>query len=43
MIIDLLEKSLIAAFMSFGSLFATMALWQKRKNLVAVRRHRPEP
>lgn len=43
MIIDMLEKSLIAAVMSFASLLATMALRQKRKNLMAVRRHRPEP
>jgi len=43
MIIDMLEKSLIAAVLSFGSLLTSMALRQKRKNLVAVRRHRPEP
>ena len=43
MIYDMLERSLIAAAMTLGSLFMAMALRKKRKNLVAVRRHRPEP
>ncbi len=43
MIFDLLEKSVIAVLVSFTSLFSAKALRQKRQNLVAVRRHRPEP
>ncbi len=43
MLYDMLEKSLIAAVMSLGSLFTALALRRKRKNLLAVRRHRSEP
>jgi len=43
MIYDVLERSLIAAAVSLGSFFTAMALRKKRKNLLAVRRHRPEP
>lgn len=43
MIFDLIGKPLIAAFMSIASLLTLKALGQKRKSLVAVRRHKPEP
>lgn len=43
MLFDLIAKPLLAALMSFTSLFTLKALGQKRKNLVAVKRHRPEP
>lgn len=43
MIYDLLEKSLLAAIVTLGSLFAALAQGKKRKNLLAVKRHRPEP
>jgi hypothetical protein len=42
MMYDMLRRSLIAA-MSLGSFFAVLALGKKRKNLLAVSRHRPEP
>lgn len=43
MIYDMFERSLIAAVMTLGSFFAVLALRKKRKNLLAVGRHRPEP
>jgi len=43
MIYSMIERSLLAAIMSLGSLFANRALRKQRKSLVAVRRHRPEP
>ncbi|MGZ8444860.1 MAG: hypothetical protein ACXWXZ_15800 [Candidatus Binatia bacterium] len=43
MMYDMFRRSLIAAAMSLGSLFAVLALGKKRKNLLAVSRHRPEP
>ena len=43
MIYDMLERSLIAAVMTLGSFFGALALGKKRKNLLAVGRHRPEP
>ena len=43
MLYDLFERSLLAAVMSLGSLFTARALGKKRKNLLAVKRHRPEP
>jgi len=43
MIYDMFRRSVIAAAMSLGSLFAALALGKKRKNLLAVSRHRPEP
>jgi len=43
MIYDMFGRSLIAAVMSLGSFFAAMALGKRRKNRLAVGRHRPEP
>jgi hypothetical protein len=43
MIYDMFQKSLTAAVMTLGSFFAALALRKKRKNLLAVGRHRPEP
>jgi hypothetical protein len=43
MMYDMFRRSLIAAAMSLGSFFAVLALGKKRKNLLAVSRHRPEP
>ena len=43
MIYDILERSLIAAVITLGSFFGALALRKKRKNLLAVSRHRPEP
>ncbi len=43
MIYDMFERSLLAAVMSLASFFAALALGKKRKNLLAVGRHRPEP
>ena len=43
MLYDMFRRSLFAAAMSLVSLFAALALVKKRKNLLAVSRHRPEP
>ena len=43
MMYDMLRRSLIVAAMSLGWFFVALALGKKRKNLLAVSRHRPEP
>jgi len=43
MIYSMIERSLLAALMSLGALFATRTLRKQKQPLLAVRRHRPEP
>ena len=43
MMYHMFRRSLMVAAMTFVSLFAALALGKKRKNLLAVSRHRPEP
>ncbi len=38
-----IERSLLAAFMSLGALFASRLLRKQKQSLQAVSRHRPEP
>jgi len=43
MMYHMFRRSLMVVAMTFGSLFAALGLEKKRKNLLAVSRHRPEP